>query len=86
MTGFVDSQTWDAGVEKSVLGIKLGTFYGNLQQGLSVNVDIFLAKGQIKLYLKGAQVWTTINLSVQFNGTFQKDVCIFPPTPLKALL
>jgi hypothetical protein len=62
MTGFVDAQTWDAGVEISVLGIKLGTFYGNLQQGLSVNVDILLTNGQIKLYLKGTQVWINVNL------------------------
>ena len=72
--------TWDTSVQISVLGINLGT------QGLSVNVDIMLATGTIKLYLKGSQVWANIDISVKFNGTFQKDVCVFPPTPVKALL
>ena len=61
----------------SVLGIKLGSFYGNLKDGLVINIDLFLAKGSIKFYLKnGNELWVRVDLDVKFDGSFHQDAKI----------
>lgn len=61
----------------SVLGIKLGSFYGNLKDGLVINIDLFLAKGSIKFYLKnGNELWVRVDLDVKFDGSFNQDTLI----------
>ena len=49
--------------------------YGNLKDGVSANIDLFLAKGSIRFYLKnGNEVWVNLHLEVRFDGTFDQDV------------
>lgn len=61
----------------SVLGIKLGSFYGNLKDGLVINIDLFLVKGSIKFYLKnGNELWIRVDLDVKFDGSFNQDIKI----------
>ncbi|MCJ1486403.1 hypothetical protein MMC06_006580 [Schaereria dolodes] len=75
VTGYVDSSTFEIGIEISVLGIQLGNFYGNLKDGLVVNIDLFLAKGKINFYLKnGKEVWVHVDVSITFDGSFNQDV------------
>jgi hypothetical protein len=69
------TETWEIGVEIYVLGIRIGNFYGNVGQGLVINVDIFLAKGKIRFYLKDdKEVWVEIRLNVTFDGSYNTDV------------
>lgn len=61
----------------SVLGIKLGSFYGNLKDGLAINIDLFLVKGSIKFYLKnGNELWVRVDVEVRFDGGFHEDAKI----------
>jgi hypothetical protein len=59
----------------SLLGIDLGTFNGNLKDGLAVNINLLAAKGEIKFYLKnGNELWLRFNIKVIFDGTFEKEI------------
>ncbi|CAH0058548.1 unnamed protein product [Clonostachys solani] len=74
ITGYVDTNTFEIGVSVSILGINIGNIFGNLKDGVGVNIDLFLAKGSIKIYLKnGNEVWVRLDVSVKFDGTFQGD-------------
>ena len=74
ITGYVDTDTYEIGVDISVLGIHLGNIYGNLKDGVGVDVDLLLAKGSIKLYLKnGNELWVNLSLKITFDGSFQGD-------------
>jgi hypothetical protein len=56
----------------------LGTFYGNLKEGLVIEFHLFVAKGWIRFYLKdGAdgkkELWVAYHVKVLFDGTFDGD-------------
>lgn len=58
----------------SILGINVGNIFGNLKDGVGVKVDLFLAKGSIKIYLKnGNEVWVHLDIKVKFDGSFDGD-------------
>jgi len=52
MTGYVDTNTYDITVGIDIVGIKVDNIHRNLKDGVGLNIDMFLAKGQIKHYLK----------------------------------
>ncbi|KAF2149661.1 hypothetical protein K461DRAFT_315629 [Myriangium duriaei CBS 260.36] len=75
VVGYVVKSTLEIGVELHVLGISLAHLYGNLKDGVVANVNLLLAKGSIKFYLKnGHEVWIHVDVSVKFDGSFNKDV------------
>jgi hypothetical protein len=68
--------TFEIGVGIHVLGIKLGNFYGNLKDGLRVQVKLLQEKGTIRFYVKnGNEVWQSMKLSGISN--MDKDVKLF---------
>ncbi|CAI6079882.1 unnamed protein product [Clonostachys chloroleuca] len=74
ITGYVDTNTFEIGVSVSILGINIGNIFGNLKDGVGVKVDLFLAKGSIKIYLKnGNEVWVHLDVKVKFDGSFDGD-------------
>ncbi|CAG9938631.1 unnamed protein product [Clonostachys rosea f. rosea IK726] len=74
ITGYVDTNTFEIGVSVSILGINVGNIFGNLKDGVGVKVDLFLAKGSIKIYLKnGNEVWVHLDIKVKFDGSFDGD-------------
>ncbi|OAA55362.1 hypothetical protein ISF_07873 [Cordyceps fumosorosea ARSEF 2679] len=74
ITGYLDTTTLEIGVTVSVLGITMGNIYGNLKDGVGLKFDVFLAKGEVKLYLKnGNELWVHIDVSVRFDGNFKGD-------------
>jgi hypothetical protein len=59
------------------VGIHIGTFYGNLKNGLGIKFNLFAANGEIRFYLKnGKEVWVHVHVSIIFDGTFDEDVKI----------
>ncbi|EGY23370.1 uncharacterized protein VDAG_04808 [Verticillium dahliae VdLs.17] len=69
--GYVDAYTLETGVIISVLGISLGDIVGNLKDGVVLNIELFLAVGAIRLYLKnGNEIWVALNIRVKFNGWY----------------
>ncbi|KAM0635675.1 hypothetical protein ACHAPW_001340 [Verticillium nonalfalfae] len=74
ISGYIDTDTFEIGISVSILGINVGNIYGNLKDGVGLNIDLFLAEGSIKLYLKnGNEVWINVDVSVKFDGSFQGD-------------
>ncbi|KAF4415153.1 hypothetical protein FACUT_13636 [Fusarium acutatum] len=62
------------GVSISIVGINVGNIFGNLKDGVGLNVNLFAAKGEIKLYLKNeSDLWVHIDVSVTFDGSFEGD-------------
>ncbi|KAM5358697.1 hypothetical protein ACJZ2D_015061 [Fusarium nematophilum] len=74
--GYVNPGTLGITVSVDVLGINLGTLRGDLKNGgLTINVNLFVAKGEIKFFLKnGNEVWIRLHLEVIFDGTFDEEV------------
>jgi len=69
------TETWEIGVEIYVVGIKIGNFFGNVKRGLVIKVNLFVAKGEVRFYLKnGKEVWVHIDLKLTFDGSFSTDV------------
>ncbi|KAF8538095.1 hypothetical protein BDD12DRAFT_742571, partial [Trichophaea hybrida] len=75
--GYVDTSSFEIGVTISVAGIKIGTFFGNLKVGLVIKIDLFVAQGQIKFYLKnGNEVWVFLEVKIKFDGNYHTDAKI----------
>ncbi|MCJ1262156.1 hypothetical protein MMC22_002026 [Lobaria immixta] len=71
VTGYFDTKTLEIGVEVLVLGIILGSFYGNLKDGVMINFNLKLAKGSSKFYLKnGNKLCVRINIDVIFDSLY----------------
>ncbi|KAK2594033.1 hypothetical protein QQS21_008252 [Conoideocrella luteorostrata] len=74
ITGYVDTKTFELGVSVSILGINVGNIFGNLKNGVGININLFLASGSIRFYLKnGKEVWVHVDITVKFDGKFEGD-------------
>ncbi|CRK12120.1 hypothetical protein HYQ45_015154 [Verticillium longisporum] len=74
ITGYVDTNTFEIGVSVSILGINVGNIFGNLKDGVGLNINLFLASGSIKFYLKnGNELWVHLDIKVKFDGHFEGD-------------
>ncbi|EJP61944.1 uncharacterized protein BBA_09100 [Beauveria bassiana ARSEF 2860] len=74
ISGYVDTDKWETGLTVSVLGISIGPIHGDLKDRVVINVDFFLAKGNINLYLKNEnEFWVHLDISVKFDGSFTGD-------------
>lgn len=48
--------------------------FGNLHEGVGLDVDLLMADGKIRLYLKGEnEVWINLGVSITFDGTYSGD-------------
>lgn len=62
----------------SVLGITIGSFGGNLKDGLGISVNLIAIKGKIRLYLKnGNEVWINISLKPFIGSGYEFDQKLF---------
>ncbi|KAM0321789.1 hypothetical protein ACHAQA_009885 [Verticillium albo-atrum] len=74
VTGYVDTDSFEIGVSVSILGINVGNIFGNLKDGVGLDIDLFLAAGSIKFYLKnGNELWVHLDIKVKFDGSFDGD-------------
>ncbi|KAH7264606.1 hypothetical protein FSOLCH5_009880 [Fusarium solani] len=74
ITGYVDTNTFEIGVSISIVGINVGNIFGNLKDGVGLDINLFVAKGSIRLYLKnGNELWVHLDVSVTFDGSFSGD-------------
>lgn len=52
----------------------MGNIYGNLKDGLVLEVGLSLIKGQTKMFLKnGQEIWINLELKIVFDGSFEGD-------------
>lgn len=73
----MDTTNYGVGVEVKLFGISLGTFYGNLKDGLGISIDVIAAKRGIKLYLKDKAVWVNIQLTPIWGNGINTDQKLF---------
>ncbi|CAJ0538541.1 Ff.00g066020.m01.CDS01 [Fusarium sp. VM40] len=74
ITGYVDTNTFEIGVSISIVGINVGNIFGNLKDGVGLKVNLFVAKGEIRIYLKnGNEIWVHLDIKVTFDGSFEGD-------------
>ncbi|KAM0184886.1 hypothetical protein ACHAPI_012331 [Fusarium lateritium] len=78
VTGYLDTDTYELGVSVSVAGINLGNIFGNLKDGVGIKVNLFIAKGEIRFYLKnGNELWIHLDIKITFDGHYEGDYKIF---------
>ncbi|RSL62704.1 hypothetical protein CEP53_004688 [Fusarium sp. AF-6] len=74
ITGYVDTNTYEIGVSISVVGINVGNIFGNIKDGIGVDINLYVAKGSLRLYLKNEnELWVHLDVSVTFGGSFTGD-------------
>lgn len=71
--GYVDLSAGDIVVNVTIAGISIGTFSGNLTEGISFDVNLLVAKGHVKLYVDGTCLYVDIDISITFDGSYKKD-------------
>jgi len=54
-TGYVDTSTLEIGVRVEVFGAHIFNLFGNLKEGVVGKIDLSLAKGEIRFYLKNGK-------------------------------
>ncbi|KAJ1325307.1 hypothetical protein MN608_10019 [Microdochium nivale] len=74
VSGYLDTNTLEVGLSISVAGISLGNIYGNLKDGVGVKVNLLVAKGEIRFYLKnGNELWVHLEIKIIFDGSYNGD-------------
>ncbi|KAH8780075.1 hypothetical protein F5883DRAFT_517030 [Diaporthe sp. PMI_573] len=74
VTGYVDTNTFEVGLTISIAGINVGNIYGNLNDGVGLKVDLLVASGEIRFYLKnGNEVWVHLDVKIVFDGKYEGD-------------
>lgn len=64
-------------MEVTILGISIGSFSGDLKNGLVISINLYAAKGEIKLYLKnGNELWLHLDLKIIFGKHWEEDIKI----------
>ncbi|KAK6208208.1 hypothetical protein LQW54_006989 [Pestalotiopsis sp. IQ-011] len=76
--GVLDVNSLEISVVEIIAGISIGPIKGNLKDGVGLKLNLNSAKGQTKFYLKnGNEVWTHIEVSIRWNGYYEKDAKLF---------
>jgi hypothetical protein len=58
----------------SIAGINVGNIYGNLNDGVVLKVNLLVASGEIRFYLKnGNEVWVHLDVKIVFDGNYEGD-------------
>lgn len=74
MVGYVVKSTLQMGIEVSVAGITIGTFHGNIKDGLGADFKLQSAVGVVRFYLRnGNEAWVHLECHIVFNGSYDKD-------------
>ncbi|KAL8701816.1 MAG: hypothetical protein Q9201_004706 [Fulgogasparrea decipioides] len=79
--GFMDTETTETDISVDVLGWPLGDFHGNLDDGMKIDCNIVVAKGDLIIYeVRGIpkdQVWIRVDLMLPFHQHFNKKIHMF---------
>ncbi|KAL8733390.1 MAG: hypothetical protein Q9181_003616 [Wetmoreana brouardii] len=79
--GFMDTVTTETDISIDILGWPLGDFHGNLDDGMKIDVNIVVARGDLIIYeVRGRpkdQVWIRVDLMLPFHQHFNKKIHMF---------
>ncbi|KAH9905110.1 hypothetical protein F4778DRAFT_779465 [Xylariomycetidae sp. FL2044] len=72
VSGQIDTSTLSIQASLKVFGHEIGSFSGNLKDGLCINVNLFVVKGKVCLQLRNGNelwiVWQLSSFGKEFNG------------------
>lgn len=72
--GYVDTDTFEVGLDVTVATIRVGHIAGNLRDGIVLQINLFLVTGEIKVYLKnGNEMWVHLSLKIRWDGSYDGD-------------
>ncbi|KHN93871.1 uncharacterized protein MAM_08293 [Metarhizium album ARSEF 1941] len=75
VSGALDTSTWEASLEVSVLGISIGKASGSLIKGITLRISLFVASGEITFWKKGSEFWIKVTLSgLGKSWNFEKKI------------
>ena len=77
LQGYFDTSSLEIGIEPTVLGVRLGAYYGNLNKDFDIGINIQIVKGNIKLYLKKNALWVNCDVKPFGMNQFTQDQKIF---------
>ncbi|KAI1198607.1 hypothetical protein F5X97DRAFT_323313 [Nemania serpens] len=67
ISGWIDTSSLAVHVEVAVLGISVGTYDFNLNDGLTLSINLIVASGTIRFYGKnGNELWMYYKLTAPF--------------------
>ncbi|MCJ1243877.1 hypothetical protein MMC30_001074 [Trapelia coarctata] len=73
---YIDTSTFEAGLEVTILGISIGSLYGNVKEGLVLHINLALVSGQVSLSLRkngsDNELWAAAK--VHFVGDFHTEI------------
>lgn len=73
VTGYLNNEDLSVGVGVSVVGINLGPVYGNVKDGIGLNADLFVVRGEIRFHQKNQNAfWVYLKVDT-FNGRFEGE-------------
>ncbi len=81
VAGTIDLENLDVEIVIYVLNMDAGAFKCNLLKTCEITVDVKLAKGTVKLYLKNKnEIWLFAQLSLPFGKSFHidKEILVLP--------
>ncbi|KEZ42027.1 hypothetical protein SAPIO_CDS6430 [Scedosporium apiospermum] len=69
LQGNVDVNTLDVAVSATIAGVNTGNIRGSLQDGVTLDFDLSVAKGNLGLYLKnGNELWVRQHVPITFDA------------------
>ena len=72
--GYVNTDHFVIGMEVELFGISFGPFYGDLNQGLALSIDVKAAKGKITIHLGESDIRIDIDLPPMWVSGKQKNL------------
>ncbi|KAL3963031.1 hypothetical protein VFPFJ_04310 [Purpureocillium lilacinum] len=68
--GYVHTKSHEAFASVTICGIFIGVIFGSLDENVQLDFDLFIAKGQINLFMKGGNVMAKLKVNATpFKGT-----------------
>ncbi|ETS78419.1 hypothetical protein PFICI_10481 [Pestalotiopsis fici W106-1] len=75
VSGYLDTSTYEIGVSVTVVGVNVGNIFGNLKDGVGLEMNLTAADGEVRFYLKnGYEMWIHYDFSITFDdGNYDGD-------------
>ncbi|KAK0638071.1 hypothetical protein DIS24_g10186 [Lasiodiplodia hormozganensis] len=75
--GFIQENSLEIGVDVAIFGLSLGSFNGNIKDGLVIKVNVAAASGEIKLFIQqGNCIMASVDLRILGQTNIDRTVKI----------
>ncbi|KAJ5737150.1 uncharacterized protein N7483_002275 [Penicillium malachiteum] len=71
--GYIDLDTSVISITVSAFGVNLGTFTGDLKNGIKIDINVGLASGYLKSHIEGSTLYLDVDINVIFGPHYDQD-------------